>query len=193
MIFLAFHSITNNWTFETRFKMWPSLSAFCVTETKHRKRFPLTVLCTTLVSDVSIPIALPTAAGASAATLSVSLLTSPAGGRTQCIRLYEGLHSEEKATRDVTEPPLTWLSLLLLNLWRELSRTGDSQRRLCLLYDLSEPLAWMDRRDSDYMMADCNFFFFKDSSSSRQLKRCTRCTVYNTERLGLYTHPQWPQ
>lgn len=46
---------------------------------KNREYFCLTVLCTTLVSDVSIPIALPTAAGPSAATLSASLLPSPAG------------------------------------------------------------------------------------------------------------------
>lgn len=60
---------------------------------KAQGSFPPTVLCTTLVSDVSIPIALPTAADASAATLSVSLPASPAGGPTQCSLFIWGLDS----------------------------------------------------------------------------------------------------
>lgn len=40
---------------------------------------------------------------------------------------------------------LTLLLLLLLNLCRQFCRAGDPQRRLRLLYDLSEALAWEDK------------------------------------------------
>lgn len=42
---------------------------------------------------------------------------------------------------------LTQLFLLFFNLCREFSGTGDSQRRLRLLYHICETLAWVDRKD----------------------------------------------
>lgn len=64
---------------------------------KTRRIFLLTVLWTTLVSDDSIPIALPTAADPSPAALSVSLLASPAGGQTNTTdTVTQGSHNMEK-------------------------------------------------------------------------------------------------
>lgn len=123
---------------ENCMKTWRSI--FYRTERKHRTVL-LTVLWTTLVSEVSIPIAPATAADPSAATTSASLLLSPAGKTAKCPRCGEiHWHSAH---------PLTQVFLLLLNLCRHFCGAGDAERRLCLLYDLSQALAWEDRRGGE--------------------------------------------
>lgn len=66
---------------------------------------------------------------------------------------------------------LTQLFLLFFNLCREFSGTGDSQRRLRLLYHICETLAWVDRKDK--------------CQDDKWLKPTTINIVYNTEWLGV--------
>lgn len=97
------------------------------------------MLWTTLVSEVSIPIAPPTAADPSAAAASASLLVSPAEKKTAS-EVYKV--RRDSLLGDMNPPPpLTLLFLLLLDLCGEFCGAGDPQRRLCLLYDLSQALA----------------------------------------------------
>lgn len=72
------------------------------------------MLWTTLVSEVSIPIAPPTAADPSAAAVFASLQVSPAEKtRGQVEKVWR-----DSLTADMKVPPLTLLSLLLPNLCR---------------------------------------------------------------------------
>lgn len=89
------------------------------------------------MSEVSIPIAPPTAADPTAAAASASLLVSPA--EKTASEVYKV--RRDSLLGDMNFPRLTLLFLLLLNLCGEFCGAGDPQRRLCLLYNLSQALA----------------------------------------------------
>lgn len=92
------------------------------------------------MSEVSIPIAPPTAADPSAAAASASLLVSPVEKKTAS-EVYDVRRDSLLGDMNPPPPPLTLLFLLLLDLCGEFCGAGDPQRRLCLLYDLSQALA----------------------------------------------------
>lgn len=100
----------------------------------------LTVVWTTLVSEDSIPIAPPTADDPSCPTLSPSGLPPPSPVGSEQKRFYVWTSGTNPLCGG--GEALTLLPLLLFHLSGQFGGTGNSQRRLCLLDHLAEPLSW---------------------------------------------------